>query len=259
MSVWYNASICIRFHSLYIFVSARKRRDLALCIEDHVTLMQVVERIHDSRRNPSWTSFQEHFSDSISEVLNAHGLTAGVGFRRRGASVDEEPTCMFLRFNVHLNLDFTYTTNLVSPQYADLPSALQASARLWKARGERRWVAMDFAELSRVLGNLTSELIALHTESPQHRETIKEDVEKKRLLFLQTCETHALNRLQRLLRRQRRRIEAQETWKAREDERRHARERAAYHAELLKWDPHETSDQRSERLAQLKRPRLPSR
>mmetsp|Transcript_120495 Transcript_120495/g.341448 ORF Transcript_120495/g.341448 Transcript_120495/m.341448 type:complete len:487 (+) Transcript_120495:51-1511(+) len=271
MTVYYNAEVCINCNrGLYLYVYSRKRRELARCVQDHIALTQVMEHARAS----SQATWDSRISEAFEVMMRDHGLTLGSGRRNRGASTQADFNCLYLRYRVHVNFDYKYDTNFLSPLYFDLHDGLRAFHRLCLVRGSCDiGCRTPFSELQQILSRVRLEVANLHLEEAAKGADGEPDLGvtdvgaaaaagdrtkgrieqlfEREARFLARRDAGLLRRLQRLVVRERSRAAARQrraeaTQQAAARRLKLLRRKAVFH-----WDPHETHEARKRRLADM--------
>eukprot|EP00927_Polykrikos_kofoidii_P044507 TRINITY_DN38453_c0_g1_i1.p1 TRINITY_DN38453_c0_g1~~TRINITY_DN38453_c0_g1_i1.p1 ORF type:complete len:517 (+),score=49.57 TRINITY_DN38453_c0_g1_i1:72-1553(+) len=279
--VYYNAEVCLNCRNqIYFFMSARKRRELAQCVEDHIALTQALEYVRARRHHKT---LEESLSEAIEIVTLEHGLTVGASRRHRGASVHKDTRCLFLRYSIQVGWGYKFNTSFVSPRYVNLRAALQALQRIRLARGiqEVSWKTA-FPELEQTLSKVRNEMTKLYLEAVRSNQKAPEcneqglkvegdmihdrestcnpeaDVEQHLLQrgerYLANRDASLLRRLQRTLQQERCKEDARRRRDERLQKRLEAQQKEVQEQrrkELFRWDPHESFGAMQRRAAGL--------
>lgn len=249
-TIYYRCSAYVNFgRGMIMFIKSRTRKDLLEAVQDHIIIakIQLLMKAHAGRK----VSIPECVR-AVGAVLDEHGSTAGSGWRSHGASTDEHPECLFLRFELSARLFSSVTTYLFSVSLSDLRLALEAIQDLYNIRGGVKFQLLAFSELQNLLVEFKSRIALLTTDTRKTRQHPEQEqfktfqLEEQR--YLRAHAKQNLLRLKSLL---------QSAEKAKLHQESHAKRAAhaatlAAHREIqvgVRWDPRETLEQSNLRIA----------
>eukprot|EP00928_Gymnodinium_smaydae_P055719 TRINITY_DN39207_c0_g1_i1.p1 TRINITY_DN39207_c0_g1~~TRINITY_DN39207_c0_g1_i1.p1 ORF type:complete len:491 (-),score=32.34 TRINITY_DN39207_c0_g1_i1:321-1793(-) len=270
-TVYYSAKAFLSCgNGVYLHITARSRRELALAVKDHIALNAVVEHVSYSSGR---TVLPNRIQDAMTAVMHEHGFTTGSGKPLRGVGTDTDITCLFLRYVVEVRFKSKSTYSLWGPQCSDLTIATDALRRIQTARGTISLSeTVCFSELQRTLQATRREFETLHKHEicrtgagvqvgfegslkrastgcapsscdehtrsgdPSNRTAAQQMLDRE-LRFIEARDARLLNRLQRILS-----VGREREMKQRVEKRRRR---------LLHRNPNETLDETRERGAQI--------